>query len=137
MKKNRIAYFGTIDGPGHKAIGIQVTFTQRELEVFEKVDCSAFDDIVKSTTQLTLFTHGWGWMAAAFPASPNDKRRGSKTCVFVEGARTYQDFLTAIRNDPSLNKQFSALAQRFEFDLDTYTPPQPSRAPARKGKTKK
>ena len=102
----------------------------------EKGDRSDVTDKVKSTNQRTLFTNGWGWMAAAFPDSPNDKRRGSKTWVFVEGARTYQDFLTAIRNDAFLNKQFSALAERFDFDLDTYTPPTPYRASARNGKTK-
>lgn len=115
MDKRKVAYFGTQGNAGHYAVPICGNFTRDELREIEHIDCDNFDKVF-NTKEFKIAKFG-RYTIFGFPASPDDKRGGSKTVILIDGEANKNDFIVLIENNPFLKNQFNKLSNIYNCRL--------------------
>lgn len=116
-----MAYFGTDGCPGHCFKAISGNFTQEEIYEFERIDCNdKFERLFHGKFCFKFFIYQYVFGCLAFNASPDDKRNGSKTVFFVEGAKNEKEVLYSLKNAPFVKHQFQKLAEIYSVEMPKY-----------------
>lgn len=99
-KDSRIAYYGTWGSPGHSFRAIQGEFSAQEIDSLSRIDSWPFHEEMAQEGFCYVF---WAqFLGYAIPFSEDDSRPGCVSAIFVEGAQTSSDILSAIFNTHNL-----------------------------------
>lgn len=108
----RLAYFGTDLCAGHSLTTIRGKFSQEEIRDLERID-ELFEC---DSLRFKFFTFG-KFGCLGFPASPDDKRNGSKTIFFVEDAKTKTEVLYELGKANFVKRQFQKISEMYHVAM--------------------
>lgn len=117
----RMAYFGTCGCPGHYFMAISGEFTPEEIYEVELIDQNDKFDILFNNKYCFKFFTYMHFGCLAFNASPDDRRHGGRTVFFVEGAKTENEILDALKDAPFVKTQFYKLAEIYNIEIPKIT----------------